>query len=422
MNVARASPMGRNVALYPWFKFCQNLLFWQAIWFLYFQAELSAAQALALYAVYDVATTLLEVPSGYLSDRLGRRRTLQAASVMGAAGAGLIAAGNGFVIFALGQVCLGAAASFASGTENALLYESLRAAGRESEIERQETRGWRYTLVALALSAFTGGAMGLVSYPLAFAAAAVAMVAALVIASRFEEPPHEVSETGQGIAAQGRFVRSAIRRPVLAWLFGLSVLMYGFSHVPFVFGQPFIAEALGRIGWRADAALVSGGVSALMMLVSVGATVMAVVLRRRMGLPAMLMLAFAMQIGLIAVLAITNSVVAIVFLFLRMVPDSFSRPFIVARMQPLLDDGGRATFLSLQSFAGRLLFAATLLVASAQTSGPGEMRYADIQASLTWYAVSGVLFLLVLGATVRAAGVEPMRGSLPDRGSTDHRP
>ena len=27
----------RNVALYPWFRFCRGLLFWQAVWFLYFQ-------------------------------------------------------------------------------------------------------------------------------------------------------------------------------------------------------------------------------------------------------------------------------------------------------------------------------------------------------------------------------------------------
>ena len=54
----------RNIAIYPWFRFCQNLIFWQAVWFLYFQAELSATEAILLYAIYDVGTTALEVPSG----------------------------------------------------------------------------------------------------------------------------------------------------------------------------------------------------------------------------------------------------------------------------------------------------------------------------------------------------------------------
>ncbi|MGI9356810.1 MAG: hypothetical protein ACR2PF_16830 [Rhizobiaceae bacterium] len=82
------SEMAKNVGLYPWFKFFQNLVSWQAVWFLYFQCELSASEAILLYAVYDVATTVLKVPSGYLSDRLGRRITLIAAAIAGFAGAG----------------------------------------------------------------------------------------------------------------------------------------------------------------------------------------------------------------------------------------------------------------------------------------------------------------------------------------------
>ena len=37
--------MTKNITLFPWFKFCQNLLFWQATWFLYFQQELSARRS-----------------------------------------------------------------------------------------------------------------------------------------------------------------------------------------------------------------------------------------------------------------------------------------------------------------------------------------------------------------------------------------
>ena len=82
---ASRADMARNVSLYPWFKFFQNLVFWQAIWFLYFQNELSPSEALLLYVIYDVGTTVLEVPSGYMSDRLGRRLTLIAAAMAGSA-------------------------------------------------------------------------------------------------------------------------------------------------------------------------------------------------------------------------------------------------------------------------------------------------------------------------------------------------
>lgn len=399
--------MARNVALYPWFRFCQNLLFWQAIWFLYFQSELSAAEALLLYVVYDATTLLLEVPSGIMSDRLGRRRTLIAAGLAGAAGSALIALGDNFALFALAQACLGAASSFASGTQNALLYESLRADGRADEVEAEETRGWRFSLSGLALSAVTGGALGMVSYPAVFAAGALSMLAATALAWAFREPPHKAEVAGAGLAAQWQLLHRAFRQPVLLWLLALSVLMYGFSHVPFVFGQPFIAEALARFDLHGETPLVSGGVTAVMMGVSAAATLLALPLRARLGLAGLLLLAFALQVGLIGTLALTNALPAVAVLFLRMVPDSFAGPFIVARIQPLLSDTGRATYLSLQSFAGRLFFAASLLWAAGRAPAGAEMAYADIRVSLAAYALAGAAFWLVLALTVRRAGVTP---------------
>ena len=56
------SALTRNITLYRWSRFLRSLTFWQATWFLYFQNVLSGAEAILLYAVYDVATTVLEVP------------------------------------------------------------------------------------------------------------------------------------------------------------------------------------------------------------------------------------------------------------------------------------------------------------------------------------------------------------------------
>jgi len=396
----------RNIALYPWFKFLQNLLFWQAVWFLFFQSELSAAQAVLLYAVYDVATTTFEVPSGYMSDRLGRRITLLAATLAGILGAGLIALGSGFAVFVLAQVLLGMQAAFASGTDSALLYESLAENGQADQVERAENRAWRFTLSGLALSAITGGALAQISFAAAFGAGALATCGAFVVVCLFKEPARSTDgaptpRLREHVALFG----AAMRNGVLVWLFALSVLMYGFSHLPFVFGQPFIADALSRAGWQAEAPLVSGTVTAVMMGLSVLASLCAVALRRAIGLPALLLLAFGMQITLIGVLALTPSLFAIAMLFLRMVPDSLARPFMVARMQPLLSDAGRATYLSMQSFVGRLLFAGSLLFVSSRVPTGSTMAHTDISGALGCYTLAGVVFLGVLWAGRNRSGV-----------------
>ena len=334
----------RNITLYPWFKFLQNLVFWQAVWFLYFQAELSAAQAILLYAIYDIGTTALEVPSGYMSDRIGRRFTLVASAVAGLTGASLLAFGDGFSVFAAAQILLGASAAFASGTDSAILYESLAVTGRTNEIEQQELRAWRFTFIALALSAVIGGLLSLWGGTYPFLAGAIAFAGVLLVTFGFREPTHSQSDLPQGAELiRFRSLRNALIEPILLWLFALGVLMYIFSHILFVFGQPFILQALQDTGFQKDAPLVSGTVSAVMMLLSVAASLFAPWLRNRLGLSNILLLAFALQIAFSGTLALTSEAIAILILFLRMIPNSLSRPFILARVQPLLSNDSRAT-------------------------------------------------------------------------------
>ncbi|MEL6691000.1 MAG: MFS transporter, partial [Pseudomonadota bacterium] len=182
--------MRRNIALYPWFKFCQHLIFWQAVWFLYLQSELTAAEAILLYALYELATTVLEVPSGYASDRLGRRVTLIAATACGVGAASLQIVGGTFAVFAVAQVLLGGFQAFTSGTDSAFLYESLAAEDREDEIEAQELRAWRFGFIALALSAFTGGLLARADFVYVYFGTALAFFVGMMLALQFKEPPH----------------------------------------------------------------------------------------------------------------------------------------------------------------------------------------------------------------------------------------
>ncbi len=398
---------GGNVALYPWFKFFQNLIFWQAIWFLYFQNMLSAADAILLYVIHDVATTALEVPSGYMSDRIGRRRTLILAALAGVAGSALFAVGGSFSVLVAGQLLIGMSTAFASGTDSAILYESLTAEGRAGDVEEHEVKAWRYSFVALALSAITGGALYLGGQTLPFLAAVAAFTVTLGIVWAFRDPPRSDTAPDEGASLLHlQSLREALSQPVLVWIFAISVLMYIFSHLPFVFGQPFILEALQGSGFEADAPLVSGVVSALMMAISVLASLGAVWLRHWLGLGSVLLIAFAIQIGLSGVLAISNDVIAIAILFLRMVPNALSRPFILARIQPLLSDESRATYMSLQSFAGRLILAGTLYLASFASSGDGAMSYGEIQQILGWFVAAGVICLGAMALAARQVPVE----------------
>jgi hypothetical protein len=175
--------------------------------------------------------------------------------------------------------------------------------------------------------------------------------------------------------------------------------------LPFIFGQPFILQALESLNLAANAPLVSGTVTALMMLVSLFTSWLAPSIRVRLGLAGILLLAFAMQIGIVVGLALTSSALAIALLLLRMVPDSFSTAFIRARVQRELPDEVRATYLSIKSLVARILFAGSLFVASGAASDVGEMSHGQISVILSGYALAGLVAFAVLALTARGRGL-----------------
>ena len=89
-----------------------------------------------------------------------------------------------------------------------------------------------------------------------------------------------------------------------------------------------------------------------------------------------------------------------------MVPDALSRPFILGRVQPLLSDTNRATWLSLQSFTAKLIFASALGVSAISTTNVGAMPFDEIQTVLSAATLLGLVCLALLAITARKVAVE----------------
>ncbi|MEM8760767.1 MAG: hypothetical protein AAGE83_10690, partial [Pseudomonadota bacterium] len=94
-------------------------------------------------------------------------------------------------------------------------------------------------------------------------------------------------------------------------------------------------------------------------------------------------------------------------LFLRKVPDALSRPFILARIQPILSSDSRATYLSLQSLTSKLVFSGSLILASTTSSDVGAMPFDELQAVLGAYALTGLVAFCALIVTARRLAINP---------------
>ncbi|RPI41295.1 MAG: MFS transporter, partial [Bacteroidetes bacterium] len=82
---------------------------------------LSMTDIMILQAVYSVAIVILEIPSGYLADVIGRRKTLIMGSVFGTLGFMTYSLSHGFTGFLVAEVILGIGQSCISGADSAML-------------------------------------------------------------------------------------------------------------------------------------------------------------------------------------------------------------------------------------------------------------------------------------------------------------
>lgn len=395
----------RNARLYPWFRAVFSAHFWLPVFFLYFSSRFSLADVLRLEAIYYVAVVILEVPSGYVSDTMGRRPTLLIATIAIAVAHGLFFFGNHFVAFALAQVCLATGLAFNSGTDTSFLYDTLVGLGSEDDFADWEARAVNRAFLGGAVAAVCGGAVATIELRYAYALAFLAALTCIGIVLCFVEPTvmEKRASLGEGITRQLRVCVSYLRESALLWLFAFYVLMTVLNHMPYIFYQPYLDLVLRK--WDVTVSgtpLVSGLVTALSMGVASLAASRSVKFRNRFGLAGALLSSTALQLVIMAAMALVIHPIVVLLILLRSCPRALMTAPLNAAIAPRVPQAQRATYLSMQSLAGRLFFAAVLLVMSLGTGGAAEVDPAQLRLFLGSCTLVGITGVVLLGVTSRA--------------------
>lgn len=110
-----------------------------------------------LQAIYSFSVAWMEIPSGYMADVIGRKKSIVAGAVLGCLGYVIYSTSSGFASFVVAEVILGLGGSFISGSDSALLYDSLASNKQEDDYLRYEGRITSFGNFAETLAAIGGG-------------------------------------------------------------------------------------------------------------------------------------------------------------------------------------------------------------------------------------------------------------------------
>lgn len=152
-----------NARLFVWFRILFNCRFYYPVFTIFFlDLGLSIGEFAALNVVWALTSVVLEVPSGALADRYGRRPLVVAAGglmVLEMAVLCLMPPGRHDVVlwlFVLNRILSGAAEACASGADEALAYDSLPEAERTSLWPQVMAKLSRGMALGFVVSSITG--------------------------------------------------------------------------------------------------------------------------------------------------------------------------------------------------------------------------------------------------------------------------
>lgn len=397
---ANTQAIQRNIELFSRYKASASVLPWLPVFFLYFIERVSLGEAVLLGSVSYFSVFVLEVPSGYVSDRYGRRPTLIFASLMTVAACALFVVADTFSLLLIAQVLLAARTAFQSGSDSALLYDSLRALGREEEYTERETIAQKWSMTALACSCLVGGVLGMMDLRLAYGFGLMAAIVNLIQSVRFVEPPIKGDKNTAGFITQMRQTLSYFSHPLLCWMLGFFVVGYSLEHIPYEFYQPYL-KLLGQgdvTAWMTDssAPLVSGIVISISMFGGAVGAAISQQLMQRTGLRALLLASVLIQLIIIGGMSMILHPAMLILVMFRNFSMSMAHGPLLGAVAPHVSSAQRATFLSTLSLSGRAAFSLVLVMLSVLVVGKDALNWQALTQVLSSAGIVGSIALLLL--------------------------
>ena len=159
---------------------------------------LSLSEISILKAIYSVAIVVLEIPSGYLADVLGRKKTLVIGSILGFLGFFTYSISFGFIGFLIAEIILGFGQSLISGADSAMLYDTLEDLNRKNEYSKYEGRVISIGNLAETIAGILGGLLVGISLRFPYIAQTVVAFIAVPASLTLIEPLHKTESINFG--------------------------------------------------------------------------------------------------------------------------------------------------------------------------------------------------------------------------------
>lgn len=349
--------------------------------FLFFKENgLDLHDIMVIQAIYSISIALIEIPSGYVADVLGRKNSMVIGTFFGFIGMVIYTFASGFWGFLPAALCLGFGQSFISGSDTALMYDSLVSVNQQDKFIKYEGRSISMGNFAEAVAFIVGGFLAEISLRTPFYYQCIIAFIGFVIAFLLKEPPVTKMDNKKPWANIKYIIRFSLKENTpLKWNIIYSSVIGATTLVMAWFAQPYFAALNMEVKYY-------GIVGAILNLAVAFTSFYAHRIEEKINTPKLL--AFILIALCFCYVYLGNFLnywgLAILFTFylIRGVATPVLRDYI-NRFTP---SEMRATVMSIRSFMIRIVFA---------VFSPLLGYIADIYTIQSAFNIAGVVFFVV---------------------------
>ncbi len=322
-------------------------LFWKD------QIGLSLTEIMLLQAIFSLASLCMEFPSGYISDRLGYRFSLNLASLLGIVGWSLYTMADSFGGVLVAEIILGISFAFISGSDSALLFESLRQQGNEENYSRLDGRMTGWAQAGEAVGAIGAGLLYATAPVLPFAVQILVWIIALSLTLSLKDaPPAERIERSHLAEMYSIWKHAWKENPRIRSTILLATVLGLVSFYPVWLIQPYMQQNQVPIAWFGPIWAGANLTVAIFSILSHRVTSF-------LGEKGLLKIFFLLSFTGLCGLGLTAGLFSFLFYYLLTAMRGLQGPFSRHFLQREGTRGNRASLISLKALSFRLGFVIT---------------------------------------------------------------
>ncbi|MDA3839266.1 MAG: MFS transporter [Candidatus Delongbacteria bacterium] len=340
-------PINSNIKKLNIIQICRWLMFPAPIVAIYyFKYGLTMKDLFMIQAVSSIMIAVFEIPTGYISDKFGRKKSLFYGLIISLLGFIIIGTSFGFTGFLIGEMFLGLGVTFISGSDSAILYETFKELNRTEDYGKAEAKFQSLHHLGEFAGVVIGGFIAAYSFRATYSFRSLFILIAIIAAYKLIEPT-QAENTSED---KPKIWSSALTHTKNLWyIFGISAFIFAFMIIGFWYVQPILKkEAIPIIAF--------GVVFAVFKLVAfISARYSASITNKIKISGSIALMIFLIALGYTGI-CFFEGYIRLLFIIPFYIVGGLYMPIMNSALNQRIDSKSRATVLSINNLFGRLVF------------------------------------------------------------------